>query len=122
MIERPKVLKPDNDNFSPGDLREQRKKTLLEHSAQIQRTRDWLKKERAKLSSHDTAEGVDEHMQVIGAAFSAVDTALKDADEALEVAEQNPDDSAALAVANVRMAALEGFVDEALDVVSPLRS
>ena len=120
MIERLNVPKPDNDNFSPGDLREQRKKSLLEHSAQIQRTRDWLQGERSKLSPRDTTEEGDEQMQVIGAAFSALDDALKEADEALDVAEQNPSDSDALAVAHVRMAVLKGVVDEVLDVVSGL--
>lgn len=126
MIERLKIPQPANDNYSRGELEakkkgdeqhERRKQLLLSHSGQIQRTRDWLKEERVKLSSQDTAEGVDEHMQVIGAAFSAVDDALKDADEALEMAEQDPNDSAALALANVRIAVLEGVVEEAQEAI-----
>ncbi len=120
MIERLKIPQPANDNYSSGELREQRKNILIKHAFRIIEVDNWLQRNKAKVSklhSFDDQD-IDDHSQAVAASLSALGEALKAAGEALDRAEQEPEHSETFPMAEVAMAVLEGAFDEAETVIN----
>ena len=112
MIERLKVPEAHNDNLSPGELREQRKRELIEHSSFVQRTRGWIQEMRSSMNVVDFSGNLIDHMQAVAAALSSLEEVLKEADKALDRAEQEPNSSEAFKMAQAAINNLTGAFDE----------
>ncbi len=115
------VRKAANDNFSPGDRLQQRRRELENSSAIIREVRDWIKRRRNEnnLVASDLGEISSARREEIHAALSALETALAETENAFNAAEGQPYSLEVFGFAkasayrlSMALAEAEGVVDE----------
>lgn len=117
-IERPV---PANDNFSPGELRQQRRKALEHSSAIVENIRSWIKRkeEENTLAASDLGNISTARRDEIQGALSSLVIAVVETENALAAAEEQPDSLEAFEAAiaagkrlSATIAEAEGIIDQ----------
>jgi hypothetical protein len=102
-----------NDNYSPGELREQRKHMLLEAGAHISQMKDWIREQREELPQPGSSQAHDARIQEVIAALEPFEAAVKKADEAVDRAEREVDSTDAITEVQTAMRTMFAAHEEA---------